>query len=77
MPPKNDSLCDRCAVALFQRPDDNEETVKNRLRVYLKESQAVLDHYKLQGKLEDVSGDLDAEDVYKVISNKVAALLNK
>ncbi len=77
MPPKKDSLCDRCAVALFQRPDDNEETVRNRLRVYLKESQAVLDHYKRQGKLEDVSGDLDAEDVYKVISRKIAVLLNK
>lgn len=74
MPPKKDMLCDQCAVALYQRPDDNEETVKNRLNVYLKESSAVLDYYKKQGRLQDVSGDMDSEEVFKVISKKISAL---
>ncbi len=72
MPPKKDMLCDQCEVELFQRPDDNEETVKNRLRVYLEESESVLDYYRKQGKLENVSGDLDAEEVFDIISKKLA-----
>jgi len=73
MPPKKDMVCDRCAVSLFQRPDDNESTVRNRLNVYLKESQSVLDYYRRQGKLEDVSGDCDAKEVFVVIK-KILAL---
>jgi len=67
MPPKKDMVCDTCGVTLFQRPDDNEETVRRRLSVYLKESQSVLDYYRRQGKLEDVSGDCDAQEVFEVI----------
>lgn len=74
MPPKKDMLCDQCQVELFQRPDDNEATVRNRLNVYLKESSAVLDYYRKQGKLEDASGDLDSEKVFKIVSEKIAAL---
>lgn len=74
MPPKSDMLCDKCQVGLFQRPDDNEATVKNRLNVYLKECSAVLDFYKKQGKLQDVSGDLDSGEVFKIISKKILAL---
>lgn len=71
MPPKKDMSCDQCGVALFQRPDDNEATVKNRLKVYLEESSAVLDYYRRQGKLENVSGDLDSQEVFKVIAEKL------
>lgn len=74
MPPKKDMLCDQCQVGLFQRPDDNESTVKNRLQVYLNESSAVLDFYKKQGRLERVSGDLDSDEVFSFISKKIAAL---
>ncbi len=74
MPPKNDMLCDQCQVELYQRPDDNEATVKNRLKVYLKESASVLDYYKKQGRLEDVSGDLDSEKIFEIISKKISVL---
>lgn len=77
MPPKKDMICDLCSVALFQRPDDKEETVKNRLSVYLKESSAVLDYYKKQEKLENVSSDQDASVVLKIILQKLPALLKK
>ena len=74
MPPKKDNLCDTCQVALFQRPDDNEATVRNRLNVYLKESAAVLDYYRKQGALVSVSGDLDAPEVFDFICKKLSAL---
>lgn len=71
MPPKIDMVCDQCGVALYQRPDDNEATVKNRLKVYLKESESVLDYYRKQGKLQDVCGDLDSKEVFDIISKKI------
>ncbi|MEK7849308.1 MAG: adenylate kinase [Candidatus Omnitrophota bacterium] len=74
MPPKKDMLCDQCQVELYQRPDDNEATVRNRLKVYLDESESVLNYYKKQGKLENISGDLDSEEVFKIVSRKVAVL---
>lgn len=77
MPPKKDGLCDQCQVELYQRPDDKEATVKNRLKVYLGESSPVLDYYKKQNKLEYISGDLDCKEVFEIISKKLPALLNK
>jgi adenylate kinase len=71
MPPKKDMLCDQCQVPLYQRPDDNEATVRNRLKVYLEESSGVLDYYRKQNKLENVSGDLDSEEVCKIISKNI------
>lgn len=74
MPPKKDMLCDRCQLELHQRPDDNEATVKNRLKVYLDESEGVIKYYKNQGKLEDICGDLDSKEVFEIISKKISAL---
>ena len=74
MPPKQDMICDKCQVELCQRPDDKEETIKNRLSVYLKESSPVLDYYKKQGKLQNISGDMDAALVLKVITQKLSVL---
>jgi adenylate kinase len=74
MPPKKDMLCDQCQVELYERPDDNEATVKNRLHVYLEESEGVLGYYRRQGKLEDICGDLDSKDVFVVIKKIVSSL---
>lgn len=74
MPPKKGMLCDSCHVELFQRPDDNEGTVKNRLSVYLKEAGPVLDYYRQQKKLEDISGDLGSKEVFEIISKIISAL---
>ncbi len=74
MPPKKDMLCDQCSVELYQRPDDNEATVKNRLHVYLQESEGVLNYYRKQGKLENVSGDLDSKDVFLDIKKIISSL---
>lgn len=74
MPPKEDMLCDTCRLELFQRPDDNEETVRNRLNVYLKEASPVLEYYKKQSKLENISGGLDSKEIFDIISKIILAL---
>ena len=69
MPPKKDMVCDDCGVELYQREDDKEETIINRLNVYLKQSTPVLDYYATQGKLKKISGDSEADSVFNVLGD--------
>ena len=45
-PPAKAGICDRCGGELYQRADDNEETVQNRLDVNIKQTQPLLDFYQ-------------------------------
>jgi adenylate kinase len=54
--PKVDGVCDDCNGALVQRKDDSIETVKNRLDIYHKETEPLVNYYKAQGKLKVVEG---------------------
>ncbi|MDD5044617.1 MAG: adenylate kinase [Candidatus Omnitrophica bacterium] len=67
MPPKTENICDKCGAKLYQRSDDHEETIKNRLHVYLKETAALIDYYKKQDKLHYVDADREADFVIKDI----------
>jgi adenylate kinase len=60
MPPKTDSICDVCSGELYQRADDNEETIKKRINVYLESTSPIIDHYKKQGLLLTVDGNQNA-----------------
>jgi len=62
-PPKVASKCDRCGGELYQRPDDNVETVKKRLEVYFAETSPLIDYYKQAGKLLEVNGEGSAAGV--------------
>jgi len=44
--PKKDMICDKCGSKLIQRPDDNPETIKERLQIYKEQSEPVLEYYK-------------------------------
>jgi adenylate kinase len=55
-PPKVEGKCDRCGGELYQRPDDNVETVKKRLGVYFAETAPLIDYYQKDGKLLEVNG---------------------
>jgi adenylate kinase len=68
IPPKKEGICDFCGSALIQRPDDKEQTVKNRLEVYKKETAELIDYYRSKGILRTVSGDLDVKELFGVIS---------
>ena len=68
IPPKKEGVCDKCGGELFQRPDDKEETVLNRLKVYEAETKPLIEYYTKKGILKKVSGDLGVEDLFKVLS---------
>jgi adenylate kinase len=59
-PPKTEGVCDVCgSTDLYQRSDDNEETVKNRLDVYHKQTAPLIEYYSQQGKLHRIDGSQD------------------
>jgi adenylate kinase len=51
-----------------QRPDDKEETVRNRLKVYEDQTKPLIDYYSSKGLLKRVSGDLGVDELFKVLS---------
>ena len=62
--PKVEGKCDLCGSELIQRKDDTEETAKNRLAVYAKQTEPLLDYYGKQGLVSSVDGDQDVQKVF-------------
>ena len=56
-PPKVWGKCDKCGGELYQRPDDNEETVKKRLQVYFNQTAPLINYYTQVGKLLEIDGE--------------------
>ena len=63
MPPKQQGVCDRCGGQLYQREDDRPDVVRTRLDVNLKQMEPLLKHYRRDGKLAEVDGGLEADQV--------------
>lgn len=63
-PPRKEGVCDKCGGELYQRQDDEPETIKNRLQVYRKQTESLIDYYRDQGRLSVVSGDIDAQELF-------------
>jgi len=55
--PAKENVCDSCGGELYQRADDTEATVKNRLDVYEAQTAPLIDYYEKQGVLHTVNGD--------------------
>jgi adenylate kinase len=54
--PKNEGKCDNCGGELYQRADDNAETMKNRLSVYEASTRPLIDYYKKAGVYSEIDG---------------------
>lgn len=66
-PPKVVGKCDVCGGELYQRADDREETVRERLKVFLSQTLPIVDYYEKQDKLLRVNGNQGIEDVSAVM----------
>lgn len=66
-PPKTEGICDLDGGKLYQREDDNPETVQNRLEVNTKQTAPLLDFYKDLGVLATVDGSKDIEEVFEEV----------
>lgn len=70
-PSKEAGVCDVCSGELYQRSDDNEETVSNRISVYTNETAPLVSYYEKSGKLVTIDG---LQDIDKVFSDIEKAL---
>ncbi|MGY0373506.1 adenylate kinase [Clostridium sp. JNZ J1-5] len=68
-PPKVDGICDLCGSKIIQRKDDTAETVKERIDVYEKQTQPLVDFYRAKDQLFVVDGTQLIDTVFEVISN--------
>jgi adenylate kinase len=70
-PPKVAGKCDKCGGELYQRADDNTETIKKRLEVFFAETAPLIEYYSKVGKLLEVQGEGTMEE----ISNRIISAL--
>lgn len=73
-PPKVEGVCDKDGGELYQRDDDNEETVKNRLAVYWDQTSPLIGYYTEKGILVDIDGNRAIDEVTEALKSAVAAL---
>ncbi|MDD2221329.1 MAG: adenylate kinase [Clostridia bacterium] len=65
--PQKEGICDSCGSELYQRSDDKEETVKNRLSVYEAQTAPLIDYYEAKGLLKTINGDQPINEVMKAL----------
>ena len=70
-PPKNDEICDVCGTKLVVRPDDQPEVIKERLKVYHKNVDPVIDYWKKSGKLIIINGEPPIKEVAEEIEKRL------
>lgn len=67
-PPKEEGVCDKCGGELYQRDDDNEETVSSRLNVYESQTLPLIDYYKAQEKIRPIDGVGEIKEIFERIT---------
>lgn len=66
-PPKKKGFCDHCGSELYQRPDDNEETILKRLEVYENETAPLKDFYRKRGNLKTLEGRGSVDEIFSQV----------
>jgi adenylate kinase len=62
-PPAKEGHCDLCGAELYQRDDDQEETIRKRLTVYQEQTSPLIDYYRKKGLLVSIDGMRDIGEV--------------
>jgi adenylate kinase len=65
-------VCGSCGGELYQREDDNEQTVRNRLEVYRKETEPLIEYYRPSGKMASIDGSQSPDEVFGRIEAAVS-----
>lgn len=70
-PPVKPFTCDKCDTPLIQRADDNEQVIRNRMRVYQSETAPLIDFYKKKGILTRLDAGNNPDALAKIIHDKI------
>ena len=71
-PPREEDVCDRCKGELYQRDDDNEETIRQRLKVYNDQTSPLIEFYRGQGALREIDGTDGPRETFSSIDSALA-----
>jgi adenylate kinase len=66
-PPTRDGICDKCGGELYQRDDDQEETIRERLQVYEEQTSPLIAYYREKGLLRTINGVGEIEEIFRAI----------
>ncbi len=66
-PPIKPNICDRCSGELYQRDDDREETVRERLEVYRRQTQPLIQYYRDRDLYTEINGAQSTDAVFRDI----------
>ena len=66
-PSKKDGICDVCGGDLYQRADDSEATMKNRLSVYEEQTKPLISYYEKEELYTEVDGSQSMDKVFQDI----------
>lgn len=72
--PKVENICDNCGGELYQRADDNESTMKNRLSVYEKSTRPLIEYYEKAGKYTEIDGMQTIEKVTEALEKVLSSV---
>ena len=70
-PPKVGEVCDGCGGKLEQRPDDNKETIEERLKVYSESTAPLKEFYSKQGNLKTVEAKGSVEEIFSRVCEMI------
>ncbi|MFH0800310.1 MAG: adenylate kinase [Pseudomonadota bacterium] len=71
--PRKEGICDACGGELYQRDDDNEATIRDRLAVYNRQTSPLLAYYEGKGLLHRLSGNGSIDDIF----GRIRSLIDK
>ncbi len=72
-PPGSEGVCDRCGEVLTHREDDTAETVHRRLRVYVEQTETLIDYYGARGAVLRVDGEKSPDEVQAGLEASLAS----
>ena len=72
-PPKTDGVCDKCGGELYQRDDDQEATIRERLKTYHDQTSPLIDYYSKKSIVRMIDGTGSMEDVQGAVKIAIGA----
>jgi adenylate kinase len=66
-PSREEGVCDRCGGELYQRDDDKEQTIRQRLAVYSEQTRPLIAYYEKQGKVRRIEGTGSIDEIFSRI----------
>ncbi len=72
-PPREEGRCDKCGGELYQRDDDKEETIRQRLEVYEAQTAPLIEYYERKGVLYNVDGTGAIEEIFQSVLEVLGA----